>query len=238
VLRPQERERAFSLIRTQIKDGKQAFIIYPLIEESEKIEARAAVEDYEKLSKEIFPDLKLGLLHGRMKPAEKDETMLKFRDREYHMLVSTTVVEVGVDVPNATVMLIEGADRFGLAQLHQLRGRVGRGSAQSYCLLIPTHEDETENERLQAMAETNDGFVLAERDLQQRGPGEFLGTRQSGYASGLRMASLTDVALIEKARAQAQTLFEQDADLSRPEHALLAEAFGRFWGVTGKGDVS
>ena len=201
VLRPQERERAYTLIRGQIKDGRQAFIIYPLIEESEKLEElRAAVDDYEVLSKEIFPDLKLGLLHGRMKPDEKDETMLKFRDGQYDILVSTTVVEVGVDVPNATVMLIEGADRFGLAQLHQLRGRVGRGSEQSYCLLIPTHEDDAENERLQAMAESNDGFVLAERDLQQRGPGEFLGTRQSGYASGLRMASLTDVKLIEKAR--------------------------------------
>ncbi len=135
-----------------------------------------------------------------MRPAEKDETMLKFRDKEYDILVSTTVVEVGVDVPNATVMLIEGADRFGLAQLHQLRGRVGRGADQSYCLLIPTHEDKAENERLQAMAESNDGFVLAEKDLQLRGPGEFLGTRQSGYASGLRMASITDVKLIEKAR--------------------------------------
>jgi ATP-dependent DNA helicase RecG len=237
VLRPQERERAFTLIRGQIKEGRQAFIIYPLIEESEKIEARAAVDDYETLSKEIFPDLKLGLLHGRMKPDEKDATMLKFRDGEYDILVSTTVVEVGVDVPNATVMLIEGADRFGLAQLHQLRGRVGRGSAQSYCLLIPTHEDAAENERLQAMAESNDGFVLAERDLQQRGPGEFLGTRQSGYTSNLRMASVTDVKLIEKARAQAQSLFEQDPELSQPEHSLLAEAFGRFWGE-GKGDVS
>ncbi len=237
VLRPQERERAFTLLRGQIKDGKQAFIIYPLIDESEKIEARAAVDDYETLSKEVFPDLKLGLLHGRMRPSEKDETMLKFRDRKYNILVSTTVVEVGVDVPNATVMLIEGADRFGLAQLHQLRGRVGRGSDQSYCLLIPTHENATENERLLAMAESNDGFLLAEKDLQLRGPGEFLGTRQSGYASGLRMASLTDVQLIEKARTQAQILFEKDSDLSRPEHALLAEAFARFWGE-GKGDVS
>jgi len=237
VLRPQERERAFVLLRGQITDGKQAFIIYPLIEESEKIEARAAVDDYETLSKEVFPNLKLGLLHGKMRPSEKDETMLKFRDKKYDILVSTTVVEVGVDVPNATVMLIEGADRFGLAQLHQLRGRVGRGADQSYCLLIPTHEDKTENERLQAMAESNDGFVLAEKDLQLRGPGEFLGTRQSGYASGLRMASITDVKLIEKARAQAQTLFEQDADLSKPENSLLAEAFGRFWGE-GKGDVS
>ena len=142
MLAPQERERAFSLIRSQIKDGRQAFIIYPLIEESEKLDTlRAAVDDYETLSKEIFPDLKLGLLHGRMKPGEKDEVMLKFRDRQFDILVSTTVVEVGVDVPNATVMLIEGANRFGLAQLHQLRGRVGRGAAQSYCLLIPDHED-------------------------------------------------------------------------------------------------
>jgi len=237
VLRPQERERAFTLIRGQIKDGRQAFIIYPLIDESEKIEARAAVDDYEKLSKEVFPDLKLGLLHGRMKPDEKDKVMFKFRNGEYNILVSTTVVEVGMDIPNASVMLIEGANRFGLAQLHQLRGRVGRGSEQSYCLLIPDHEDKIENERLQAMTESNDGFVLAERDLQQRGPGEFLGTRQAGYATGLRMASLTDVALIEKARVQAQKLFEDDADLQKPEHTLLAEALGRFWGE-GKGDVS
>jgi ATP-dependent DNA helicase RecG len=238
VLRPQERERAYVLIRGQIQEGRQAFVIYPLIEESEKLEdLKAAVDDYEVLAKEIFPDLKLGLLHGRLKPDEKDETMLKFRSKEYDILVSTTVVEVGVDVPNATVMLIEGADRFGLAQLHQLRGRVGRGSAQSYCLLVPTHEDAAENQRLQAMAESNDGFLLAERDLQQRGPGEFLGTRQSGYASGLRMASLTDLPLIEKARLEAQKLFEADPDLRRPEDALLAESLQRFWGA-GKSDVS
>jgi len=237
VLRPQERERVYTLIRAQIKSGRQVFIIYPLVEESEKVDSRAAVDDHETLSKEIFPDLKLGLLHGRMRPDEKDAAMLKFREKEFDILVSTTVVEVGVDVPNATVMLIEGANRFGLAQLHQLRGRVGRGSEQSYCLLIPDHEDAVENERLQAMAESNDGFVLAERDLQQRGPGEFLGTRQSGYASGLRMASLTDVDLIENARARAQKLFEEDAGLEKPEHALLSEALERFWG-DGKGDVS
>jgi ATP-dependent DNA helicase RecG len=236
VLRPQERERAYSLIRTQIKNGQQAFIIYPLIEESDKIDSRAAVDDHETLSKEIFPDLKLGLLHGRMRPDEKDEVMRAFRDKEFDILVSTTVVEVGVDVPNATVMLVEGANRFGLAQLHQLRGRVGRGSDQSYCLLIPDHEDAVENERLQAMAESNDGFVLAERDLQQRGPGEFLGTRQSGHTL-LRMASLSDVGLIEDARSRAQALFAEDARLEKPENALLAEALERFWG-DGKGDVS
>ncbi|MDX1377919.1 MAG: ATP-dependent DNA helicase RecG [Anaerolineales bacterium] len=237
VLRPQERERAFTLLRGQLDEGKQAFIIYPLIEESEKIDARAAVDDYETLSKEVFPNRKLGLLHGKMRPAEKDETMLKFRDKEYDILVSTTVVEVGVDVPNATVMLIEGADRFGLAQLHQLRGRVGRGSDQSYCLLVPTHEDKAENERLQAMAESTDGFFLAEKDLEIRGPGEFLGTRQSGYASSLRMASITDVKLIENAREQAQNVFDKDPDLSQSEHALLSETLGRFWGDS-KGDVS
>jgi ATP-dependent DNA helicase RecG len=237
ILMPTERERAYSLVRSQVKDGHQAFVIYPLVEETEKSELLAATEEHDRLQKEIFPDLKLGLLHGRMKPDEKNVVMLAFRDRQYDILVSTTVVEVGVDVPNATVMLVEGANRFGLAQLHQLRGRVGRGEAQSYCLLIPDHEDAAENERLQAMAETNDGFVLAERDLQQRGPGEFLGTRQAGFASSLKMASLTDVQLIEKARSQAQDLFTRDPDLKEPDNSLLAEALGRFWG-TGKGDVS
>lgn len=237
VLRPQERERAYTMIHAQVKNGNQAFIVYPLIDENEKINVRAAVDDFETLSKQVFPDLKLGLLHGRMKPSEKDEVMLKFRDKEFDILVSTTVIEVGVDVPNSTLMLIEGADRFGLAQLHQLRGRVGRGSIQSTCLLIPTHEDAAENERLQAMANTNNGFELADLDLKLRGPGEFLGTRQAGFASSLKMASITDVALIEKAREQAKSLFERDPELSQPEHALLAEAFERFWKGTSS-DVS
>ncbi len=229
VLRPQERERAYTMIRAQVMKGNQAFIVYPLIDENEKINVRAAVDDFETLSKDVFPDLKLGLLHGRMRPSEKDEVMYKFRDHEFDILVSTTVIEVGVDVPNSTLMLIEGADRFGLAQLHQLRGRVGRGSVQSTCLLIPTHEDAAENERLQAMVTTHNGFELADLDLKLRGPGEFLGTRQAGFASSLKMASITDVALIEKAREQAKALFERDPDLSLPEHALLAEAFERFW---------
>ncbi len=237
VLRPRERERAYTMIRSQVLDGRQAFIIYPLVEESEKIEARAAVDEHASLQAEVFHKLKLGLLHGRMKPAEKDEVMEKFRNKEYDILVATTVVEVGVDVPNATVMLIEGADRFGLAQLHQLRGRVGRGLEQSYCLLIPTNDDDAENERLLAMADSNDGFVLAEKDLQQRGPGEFLGTRQSGYGSTLRMASLTDVELIEKARERAQVLFAEDENLEKEDHQLLGEALDRFWGKT-KGDIS
>ncbi len=237
LLRPRERERAYTLIRSQIEAGRQAFIIYPLIEESEALEAPAATAEYERLRTEVFPDLRLALLHGRMKPEEKERIMRCFRNGEYHILVSTTVVEVGVDVPNATVMLIEGANRFGLAQLHQLRGRVGRGATQSFCLLIPEREDAVENERLQAMVETNNGFVLAERDLQQRGPGEFLGTRQSGYVTSLRMASLSDLSLIERARFFAQRLFEQDPLLKHPEHALLAEALQRFWGEL-KTDIS
>ena len=237
VLRPRERERAYTMIRSQVLDGRQAFIVYPLVEESEKIEARAAVEEHASLQEEVFHKLNLGLLHGRMKPAEKDAVMEKFRSKEHDILVATTVVEVGVDVPNATVMLIEGADRFGLAQLHQLRGRVGRGLEQSYCLLIPNNDDDAENERLLAMAESNDGFVLAEKDLQQRGPGEFIGTRQSGYGSTLRMASLTDIELIEQARERAQALFAEDANLEKEEHQLLGEALERFWGNT-KGDVS
>ena len=234
VLRPQERERGYTLIRGQISAGRQAFIVYPLIEESEKMETlRAAVDDHERLSREIFPTLKLGLLHGKMKPDEKDRIMADFRDQKYDILVSTTVIEVGVDVPNATVMLIEGANRFGLAQLHQLRGRVGRGGGESFCLLVPDQSEAAENERLQAMTETNDGFKLAELDLKQRGPGEFLGTRQSGLATTLKMASLTDVALIEKARGFAQKMFEKDSELKLPEHALLAEALNRFWGKAG-----
>jgi len=236
VLTPRERERAYRLIRDQIAAGRQAFIIYPLIEESEKSESKAAVEEYHRLQTEIFPEYSLGLLHGRLRPDEKDEVMARFRRGEHHILVSTSVVEVGVDVPNATVMLIEGANRFGLAQLHQFRGRVGRGGDQAYCLLIPDSSDAAENERLQVMAETNDGFVLAERDLEQRGPGEFLGTRQSGY-SELQLANLTDIHLIEKARRQAHWLFEQDPDLQRPAHKLLAAALERFWSG-GKGDIS
>jgi len=236
VLPPTERERAYRLISHQVEKNYQAFIIYPLIEQGEREESRAAVEEHARLQKDIFPQYRLALLHGRMRPDDKDRIMKEFRDGKYHILVSTSVIEVGVDVPNATVMLIEGADRFGLAQLHQFRGRVGRGDAKSYCLLIPQSEDAVENERLTAMAETNDGFILAERDLQQRGPGDFLGTRQSGFAQ-LRMANLTDVHLIEKAREHASALFEQDPTLSNPELQLLNQILSHFWGE-GAGDIS
>jgi ATP-dependent DNA helicase RecG len=237
VLHPLERERAYQLIRKQINLGCQAFIIYPLVEQGEDSdENNAAVQEYERLQSEIFPDLKLGLMHGRLKPEEKDSVMQEFRDGTTQVMISTSVVEVGVDIPNASVMLIESANRFGLSQLHQFRGRVGRGDAQSYCLLIPDSDTTLENERLAVMEETNDGFVLAERDLQQRGPGDFLGTRQSGYAD-LRMAKLTDVHLIENARRHALQVFENDPNLDNPENKMLASALNDFWG-DGKGDVS
>jgi ATP-dependent DNA helicase RecG len=162
--------------------------------------------------------------------------MAAFRRGEYHVLVSTSVVEVGVDIPNATVMLIEGANRFGLSQLHQFRGRVGRSAYKSYCLLIPDSEDEAENERLKAMESTNDGFRLAELDLEQRGPGDFLGTRQSGFAE-LKMAQLTDVRLIDKARREAMRLFEADPDLTASANSALSEAVARFISA-GKGEIS
>jgi ATP-dependent DNA helicase RecG len=236
LLSPNERGQAYVLIRDQIALGNQAFIIYPLVEEGEREETKAAVEEHERLQKQVFPELKLGLLHGRLKPEEKETIMTGFRSGKYHILVSTSVVEVGVDIPNATMMLIEGANRFGLAQLHQFRGRVGRGSQQSYCLLIPETENALENQRLSAMTQTNDGFILAEKDLEQRGPGDFLGTRQSGF-SELKMAELTDIHLIEKARNEAQLIFKQDPELNEPQNSMLAETFRRFWKV-GQGDIS
>ena len=236
IVYPLEREGAYSFIRSQVESGRQAFIVYPLIDQGDNEAFLSAVNEYERLQKEVFPELKLGLLHGRLKAEEKDRVMASFRENETRILVTTTVIEVGVDIPNATIMMIEGANRFGLAQLHQLRGRVGRGSENSYCLLIPDTEDEIENERLAVMITTNDGFVLAEKDLQQRGPGEFLGTRQSGFTP-LRMANLTDVGLIEKARREAQSIFEYDPDLSEPTLKPLQQKVQSFWSP-GKADIS
>ncbi|MFQ6057863.1 MAG: ATP-dependent DNA helicase RecG [Anaerolineae bacterium] len=234
-LLPRERERAYSFVRSQIEQGRQAFIICPLIEESEKIEAKAAVAEYERLQKEIFPDLRLGLLHGRMKGEEKEAVMEQFYGGQMDILVSTPVVEVGIDVPNATVMLIEGADRFGLAQLHQFRGRVGRGEHQSYCLLLADSPTAGAEERLKAIESTQDGFRLAEEDLKLRGPGEFFGTRQSGLPD-LKVAKLSDVTILERARAEAIEIFRRDPDLVAPEHAPLAQKVRAFW--RGEGDLS
>lgn len=223
-----ERERAYQFVRSQVAQGHQAFIICPLVEESENIEARSAVAEYERLSKEVFPDLRLGLLHGRMSAEEKEEVMRRFQAGDLDILVSTAVVEVGIDVPNATVMLIEGADRFGMAQLHQFRGRVGRGSAPSYCLLVAENAGEDAWERLRAVAESQDGFALAEKDLELRGPGEFFGTRQSGLPD-VRMAGTADIRLLELARREAYHLLEQDPELSRPEHQALRRRLERAW---------
>lgn len=236
VFRPQERTRAYNFISKQIAQGHQVFIIYPLVEDTDKIQTKAAVEEHERLSKEVFPQFHLGLLHGRMKPDEKDQIMSQFREGEIDILVSTSVVEVGIDIPNATVMLVEGANRFGLSQLHQFRGRVGRGEHPAYCLLIPDSDIEIDNERLAAMESTTDGFKLAEYDLDQRGPGEFLGTRQSGFTN-LRTAQITDIRLIEKARREAAAIFSVDPTLSQPEHSLIAEEMQRYWSAE-KGEMS
>lgn len=234
-LEPRERERAYAFIRNQIQQGRQAFVICPLIEESESIDSKAAVEEYERLKSEVYPDLHVGLIHGKLRPKEKDETMNALREHQIDVLVATSVVEVGIDIPNATVMLIEGADRFGLAQLHQFRGRVGRGEHQSYCLLLAEKSGATSDERLRVIESTQDGFRLAEEDLKLRGPGEFFGTRQSGLPD-LKIAKLSDVKILEEARAVAQELFERDPELNRPEHRLLKMKVQEFW--KGKGDLS
>jgi ATP-dependent DNA helicase RecG len=196
-------ERIYSFLKTQIDEGRQAYVVYPVIEESETSAMKAAEKMYEHLSQEVFPGIAVGLMHGRLASDEKESTMERFKKGEIKILVSTTVIEVGVDVPNATVMVIEQAERFGLAQLHQLRGRVGRGAAQSYCVLITERMSDTAKERIRTLVDTNDGFLIAEMDLKLRGPGEFFGTKQSGLPS-LRVANiLRDKEILETARREA-----------------------------------
>jgi ATP-dependent DNA helicase RecG len=233
VLVPRERGRAYTFIESQIEQGRQAFIIYPLVEASDKIEARAAVDEYARLQKDVFPNLRLGLLHGRMRSEEKDAVMGQFAAGKLDILIATSVVEVGIDVPNASVMLIDGAERFGLAQLHQFRGRVGRGPHQSYCLLLAAGGSDEAHERLQAVEATNDGFALAEKDLQMRGPGEFLGTQQSGFPE-MPMAAFADMRLLHEVREAAMRLLDRDPELSLPEHRLLRERVAGFWEDTGE----
>ena len=228
-LRASERERAYNFIRRQTAEGRQAFIIYPLVEESDMIDARAAVEESERLSREVFPDRRVGLVHGRLRSDEKDAAMRAFVQHETDMLVATSVIEVGVDVPNSTVIVIEGADRFGLAQLHQFRGRVGRGQHQSYCILIAEDVSAEAEQRLSALEATNDGFILAERDLELRGPGEFFGRRQSGLPE-LRLASLLhDGEVLTMAQEDAAAIFAEDPNLELPEHQYLRERVEEFW---------
>lgn len=225
-----KRQDMYKFIQEQISQGRQAYIVYPLVEESEKLEdLKAATEMAEHFQKEVFPYLKIGLIHGRMKPEEKQEVMTRFKNNELHILVSTTVIEVGIDVPNASLILIEHAERFGLAQLHQLRGRVGRSSYKSYCLLIADPSSQDAVRRVKAMERTNDGFEIAEEDLAIRGPGEFFGTRQAGMPD-LKVANLIkDAKLLEVAREEGFRIAEADPGLIKPEHQMLKKTLQEKW---------
>ena len=226
LIKPGQRKQLYKLIKDEVKNGHQAYVVYPLIDESETLSAKAATIEAQRLSEEVFPDLKIGLLHGKLTPAEKDEVMDDFKRGNYHILVSSTDVEVGVDVPNATVMAIENAERFGLSQLHQLRGRVGRSELQSYCVLVPQKANQVSLERLKVMEETNNGFIISEKDLQLRGPGEFLGTRQSGMLNFALADLVKDTKILELARKEAFALVESGAyENQSPLKAEMEEKF-------------
>lgn len=225
------RKQIYEMVHDEVKQGRQAYLIYPLVEESEKSDLKAATAMAEHLQQDIFPDLKVGLLHGKMKPVEKEQMMVEFKAGTVDMLVATTVIEVGIDVPNATLMIIEHAERFGLSQLHQLRGRVGRGSHSSRCILLTAGNlSEVGEKRLRVMETTTDGFRIAEADLEIRGPGDFLGTRQSGMPD-FRVANiLRDGAILERARAAAASVLDQDPALSTPSGRQVREELLRRWG--------
>ncbi|MFK0729981.1 MAG: ATP-dependent DNA helicase RecG [Gloeotrichia echinulata GP01] len=215
MLTGKQRTQAYDLMRREIAQGRQIYVVLPLVEESEKLDLRSAVEEHQKLQESVFPEFQVGLLHGRMSSAEKDEAITKFRDNETQILVSTTVVEVGVDVPNATVMLIEHAERFGLSQLHQLRGRVGRGAAQSYCLLMSSTRSADALQRLKVLEQSQDGFFISEMDMRFRGPGQVLGTRQSGVPDFSLASLVEDEEVLVLARQAAEKVIEMDVTLER-----------------------
>ena len=224
---PNQRDNAYAIVRQEVKAGRQAFIICPLIEESEAIQARAATEEYERLSNLVFSDLRLGLLHGRISQDERESVMRGFQLGEIDILVATSVIEVGIDIPNATIMLIDGADRFGLAQLHQFRGRVGRGEHPSQCLLLSDSPGVSAHERIRILERTMDGFEIAEEDLRLRGAGEYMGTRQSGM-NDLKVARLTDIDIMQMARQEAHRLLAADPELTNAAHTAIAERFDRY----------
>lgn len=229
VVHPKARRQANLFIDDQIEKGRQVFVICPLIEESEKLEAKSVLEEYERLQHDDFPHRRIAFLHGKMKPTEKDKIMEEFKDKQYDILVSTSVIEVGIDIPNATMMVIEGAERFGLSQLHQFRGRVGRNDMQSYCFLYTTKQEQGSSRRLQAMAEHTDGFRLAEIDLELRGPGEVYGLKQSGLPD-LKMASIMDGRTIALAREKAQELLDNEGGLDRfPSLQEQVDRHGGYW---------
>ena len=220
-----KREDVYQFIRTTLHEGGQAYIVYPLVEESEAVDLKDATMGFEKIKKR-YPEFEVGLLHGQMKSDEKDEIMKKFIDNEIQILVTTTVIEVGVDVSNANIMVIEHAERFGLSQLHQLRGRIGRGERQSYCILMPGDKVSKDGRfRLKTMAETNDGFKIAEADLKLRGPGDFLGTKQSGLPEFNVADIIEDQELLTEAKKMARDIIFSDPDLQKPEHKTLKEVF-------------
>jgi ATP-dependent DNA helicase RecG len=219
-----QRAKAHGFVRKELTAGRQAFVVYPLVEENEKSDLLAATEEAERLQAEVFPEFRVGLLHGRMKPQEKDAVMDEFRAGRVNLLVSTVVIEVGVDVPNATVMMVEHAERFGLAQLHQLRGRIGRGAAKSTCILMADPETDVAKRRIQVMCETCDGFRIAEEDLRLRGPGEFFGTKQHGLPELMIGNIVDDYDLLRLARGEALEWLKTDPSLARPESEAIRRA--------------
>ncbi len=224
------RARVYQLVEEEVKKGRQAFIVYPLVEESEKLDLRDATRMADHLQKEIFPAFRIGLLHGRMKSDEKEAIMMEFKERKIDILVATTVIEVGIDIPNASLMVVEHAERFGLSQLHQLRGRIGRGQFPSKCILLAQYRaSEEARVRLQTMERTHDGFKIAEQDLELRGPGEFFGIRQSGLPDFRVAHILRDTAILIEARKEAFRLVQEDPDLESPSHAMLKEALRQRW---------
>jgi ATP-dependent DNA helicase RecG len=230
LVRSPARARAYDLVCDEVRKGRQAYVVYPLVEASEKLEVRDATSMAAELSRGVFKDCRVALIHGRMSAAERDETMRRFKDGAVQILVATTVIEVGIDVSNASVMVIEHAERFGLSQLHQLRGRVGRGEHRSYCVMIYYGGNNTEAlERLRVMERERDGFKIAEADLQLRGPGEMIGTRQSGLAD-FRIANLArDSRLLLEAREEALAWLEQDPRLARPESRAMKAVLKHRW---------
>jgi len=236
-----QRRRAYQIVRDELRNGHQAYVVYPLVEESEKTDLQAAIQGARELQEQEFADFRVGLLHGRLKSDEKERVMTAYKRGDIQVLVATTVVEVGVDVPNASVMMIEHAERFGLAQLHQLRGRVGRSGHQSYCLLMAStgtvsrlaktagESATASRERLEALVRSTDGFVIAEQDLRIRGPGEFFGFRQWGMPE-FRVANLIrDADLLQQVRQEAFALLRHDPHLKAPMHQGLRETMVRKW---------
>jgi ATP-dependent DNA helicase RecG len=237
IIPPEKRKNVYDFVKKQIRKGRQVFVICPRIEASNRnqelldkrrvswAEVKAVKKEYEKLTKKIFPEFKVVILHGKMKNEEKEKIMKEFKEGKINILVSTSVIEVGIDVPNATVMLIEGADKFGLAQLHQFRGRVGRSEKQSFCFLFTDFPSQRTNQRLRALIKCENGFELAEKDLEIRGPGDFIGQRQWGIPD-IAMDALKDISQVERARKEAKEILEKDPELKR--YPLLKEKLAEF----------